>query len=78
VTEPQTVTADHLRTLLAAAPDCSLGLVEGEVRVVDGDGGALEIVTAADLRERIGDDPDDDALAGEAASLTAATQQLGG
>ena len=78
--EPQTVTSRHLRNLLAASPDCFLGLVEGEVRVVDegDDEGALEIVSAADLRDRVGDDPDDYVLEDEAESLTVATQQLGG
>ncbi|MCO7240182.1 MULTISPECIES: hypothetical protein [unclassified Aeromicrobium] len=77
---PQTVTPRHLRNLLAASPDCFLGLVEGEVRVVDGgdDEGALEIVSAADLRDRVGDDPDDHVLEDEAESLTVATQQRGG
>lgn len=80
MTEPQTITVDHLRTLLAASPDCFLGLVEGEVRVVDAgdDAGALEVVTAADLRSRVGDDPADDDLAEQAEALTAAVQQLGG
>lgn len=80
MTEPQAITPDHLRDLLAAAPDAFLGLVEGEVRVVGGqdDEGALEVLSATDLRERVGDDPSQDDLVSEAAALTAAHQGLGG
>lgn len=80
MTEPQTITPDHLRQLLAAPPGAFLGLVEGEVRIVgsqDADG-ALEILSAADLRERVGDDPGQEDLDPEAAALTAAHQRLGG
>lgn len=80
MTEPQSITPDHLRDLLAAAPDSSLGLVEGEVRVVEGQDaeGALEILSAADLRERLGDDPSEADLDSESTALTVALQGLGG
>lgn len=80
MTEPQTITPDHLRQLLAAPPGAFLGLVEGEVRVVErGDAtGALEVVSAHDLRGRVGQEPSGDGLASEAEALTVASQRLGG
>lgn len=79
MTEPQTVTAQHLRDLLDADPDSFLGLAEGEVRVVRRpDDGALEVVDAATLRALVGPAPTDEELESEADSLTVAVQQLGG
>lgn len=80
MTEPQTVTAQHLRDLLDADPDSFLGLAEGEVRVVrrPDDDGALEVVDAATLRGLLGPEPTDEQLTFEAESLTVAVQQLGG
>jgi hypothetical protein len=79
MTEPQTVTAQHLRDLLEADPDSFLGLAEGEVRVVRRpDDGALEVVDAATLRALVGPAPTDEELESEADSLTVAVQQLGG
>ena len=80
MTEPQTVTAQHLRDLLDADPDSFLGLSEGEVRVLrrPDDDGALEVVDAATLRALVGPAPTDEELESEADSLTVAVQQLGG
>lgn len=86
MSEPQTITTDHVRALLQADGDQSmLGLVGGEVQVLeaarlddDDVRGALEVTTRGDLVERLGDDPDDGAVEEEAAALTAAVQLLGG
>lgn len=81
MTEPQTITAQHVRSLLdSPSAGATLGLLAGEVQVVDADGGsdALEVVSRAALVERLGTDPSDDAIAQEAAALTAAVQHIGG
>ena len=80
MTEPQTVTAQHLRDLLDADPDSFLGLAEGEVRVVrrPDDDGALEVVDAAALRALVGPAPIDEELESDSDSLSVAVQQRGG
>lgn len=84
MTEPQTITVDHLRALLDAGTDtANLGLVEGRVEVItDGDAtkhpGALEVISKEGLVARLGTSPTDDELAEQAASLTVAAQQIGG
>ncbi|RYJ05330.1 MAG: hypothetical protein EON52_12130 [Actinomycetales bacterium] len=83
MSEPQTITAEHLRALLSGGS--TIGLVEGRV-VVLGEGeqdadharGALEVITRDELVERVGTDPDDGVLAEQAAALTVAAGQLGG
>ncbi len=81
MTEPQTITPEHLQALLDATSDTArLGLVEGRFEVLDGDAGdgALEVITRSELRDRLGDDPGDDELERQAATLTAVVEQLGG
>lgn len=85
MTEPQAVTADELRALLADPEGMALVLVEGRVEVAhaggsDGDEhrGALEVITRDELLARVGEDPGDAELAEQAAALTTAVQQLGG
>ncbi|MEV7397156.1 hypothetical protein [Aeromicrobium sp. NPDC092404] len=86
MTEPHTITVEHLRQLLAAdAPDAILGLVGGAVEVLEPGQrddeqhrGALEVVSRSALTERLGDDPGDEQLAAEAEALATSVQQLGG
>lgn len=84
MTEPQTITADHLRRLLdAASDDATLALIEGRVEVIEPEQasqlpGALEVIARGGLAARLGADPSDEALDEEAASLTVAAQQIGG
>lgn len=85
MTPAQTITSDHLRSLLAAGDGAILGLLEGGVVVIEAESvsdeshrGALEVITRDDLRERLGADPGDDELAGQADVLTATVAQLGG
>jgi NADH dehydrogenase len=86
MTEPQTITTDHVRSLLEADEGGAiLGLIEGRVEVIDSAqlgtdeyAGALEVITRDELRERVGDEPTDEALNAEAAALSMAAHQLGG
>ncbi|MBD8608726.1 hypothetical protein IFT73_17865 [Aeromicrobium sp. CFBP 8757] len=86
MTEPQTITIDHVHALLQQpSDDAVLGLVEGRVEAIDPDQlatddyrGALEVISRRDLAERLGSDPTDEALAEQAGALTASVQQLGG
>ena len=86
MTEPQTITIDHVHALLQQPSDNAvLGLVEGRVEAIDPDqlatddyAGALEVISRRDLAERLGTDPTDEALAQQAGALTASVQQLGG
>lgn len=69
------VTPDQLRALLSADDSAALVLTGGQVTQVTGwtddseDG--LLVVDRADLRARLGADPDDTALLDAAAALTA-------
>lgn len=83
--EPQTITVDHLHALLDAGDGGAfIGLLEGEVRIIesprggDATAGAFEVITRDELASRLGDDASDVALQAQAAALSAATQQLGG
>mgnify|MGYP001627323175 CR=1 FL=1 len=83
MSEPQTITPDHVLSLLAARSDAArIGLLEGLVVVddtVEGSAdGLLEVVTRADLVARLGTDPDEEAVRAEADALTVAVQQAGG
>jgi hypothetical protein len=86
MTEPQTITPDHVRTLLAADDGAaSLVLIEGRVEVLAADRlgtdeylGAFEVASRDELTERLGADPSDDDIATEAAGLSASVQQIGG
>lgn len=84
MTEPQTITSDHVRSLLTRE-DGYLVLVEGRVDVVDAAQlgsdafrGAIEVIARDDLAKRLGDDPTDDQVGQLAGSLTVAVQQTGG
>ena len=81
MTEPQTITVDHVRSLLEAERgDTALALIAGRVEVVGPDqlAGTLEVISRDELVERVGPAPTDDALAEQAAALTTAVQTLGG
>lgn len=85
MTEPQTITTDHVQALLGSSAGAKIMLVEGRVEVLDADAvgsqehqGALEVVSREDLADRLGEDPTPDDLAGQAEALTAAVQLLGG
>lgn len=85
MTEPQTITIDHVRALLDAGPGASIGLIGGRVEVIEADRrdaddyrGALEVITRDDLEDRIGEDPDDSVLAEQADHLSMAARTLGG
>ena len=86
MTEPQSITVEHLRRLLAADDEVAiLGLVGGAVEVVEPEQrdddelrGALEVISRSALAERLGDDPTDDQLEDEADALTTSVHQLGG
>lgn len=81
-----TVSADDVRRLLDADDDSVLVLIEGRTEVLsptelddDEHRGALEIITRADLVERIGTaDPGDHELTEQAATLDATISELGG
>jgi hypothetical protein len=82
MTEPQTITPDHVRTLLAA-DDGAASLVLIEVLAADRLGteeylGAFEVASRDELTERLGADPSDDDIATEAAGLSTSVQQIGG
>lgn len=84
MTEPQTITPDHVRSLLGRE-DGSIVLIEGRVDVVDAEQldsdalrGAIEIVSRADLGERLGSDPTDQQVDQQAGALSVAVQQIGG
>jgi hypothetical protein len=81
-----TISIDDVRRLLQAdEADSVLVLVEGRTEVI-GAGrlaseeyrGALEVVSRADLVERLGDAPSDHDFAEQAAQLDAAVSELGG
>ena len=86
MTEPQTITADHLRALLAADDaDAFIGLIGGGVEVIgsaqrdsEEHRGAFEVISRADLEERLGGEADEEHLQAEADALTASVQELGG
>jgi hypothetical protein len=85
MTEPQTITIDHVRALLDAGPGAIIGLIEGRVEVIgaeqtdtDDYRGALEVITRDDLADRLGQDPDDSELAEQADQLSMAARTLGG
>lgn len=84
MTEPQTITSDHVHALLTRE-EGFIVLVEGRVDVVDtaqldSDSfrGALEVISRDDLDKRLGDNPSDDQVAQLADALTVAVQQAGG
>jgi hypothetical protein len=78
MTDPQTITADHLRMLLDADSEtAALGLSEGQIEVTD-DVQGFEVITRSELIERAGSDPTDDDLTTLAGTLTAVVQELGG
>lgn len=84
MTEPQTITSDHVRSLLRNE-DGFIALVDGHVDVVvaaqlDSDAfrGAVEVISRDDLVKRLGDDPTDEQVAQLADALTVAVQQAGG
>ena len=86
MTEPQTITADHLRTLLAAGDaEAFLGLVGGQVEVIepaqrDSEDyrGAFEVISRTELEGRLVDQADEEHLQAQADALTESVQQLGG
>jgi hypothetical protein len=79
MTDPQTITPDHLRSLLDADSDtATLALLEGRIEITDADQGGLEVITRSELVERVGADPTDDDLTTLAGTLTAVAQELGG
>ncbi|MRJ75520.1 hypothetical protein GEV29_03135 [Aeromicrobium sp. SMF47] len=85
MTEPQSITADHVRSLLAAGSGATIGLIEGRVEVISAEqagtddyAGALEVVAHDDLVDQIGEDASDERLAAEAEALTIQVQQIGG
>lgn len=82
-----TITSDHLRQLLDADDDDAvLVLIEGRAEVIDSDAidddehrGALEVISRADLIERLdGEDPSDHEIEEQAATLDATVDELGG
>jgi len=86
MTEPQTITTDHLRTLLAADDaEARIGLVGGAVEVIDADQrdseqyrGALDVISRGELEDRLGGAADEDRLRAQAEALTEAVLHLGG
>ena len=86
MTEPQTITADHLRTLLAADDaEARLGLIGGTVEVIGGADrdseqyrGALDVISRAELEDRLGGEASDDRLRAQAEALTEVVLNLGG
>lgn len=86
MTEPQTITPDHVRTLLDADDGAaSLVLIEGRVEVLTADRldsdeyrGAFEVVSRDELAGRLGPDPSDEDIAAEAGGLSTSVQQIGG
>jgi hypothetical protein len=84
MTEPQTITTDHVRALLAAQSGAIVA-IEGRIDVVDTDQlasddyrGAFEVITRDELIERVGPDPSDEHLHEQAEALTVAVQSIGG
>jgi hypothetical protein len=86
MTEPQTITSDHLSRLLDAdSGSAIIGLIQGRVDVIEAGQldsedfrGALEVISRDELRARLGEDPSDDRLTEQAEALTAIVHQLGG
>ena len=86
MSEPQTVTPEHVRALLDSDDEAAtLVLIEGRVAVASRDQlasddfrGAFEVVSRADLVERLGADPGEQDVVDEAGALSVAAQQLGG
>jgi len=86
MSEPQTITIDHVRALLdASTGEATLSLIEGRVEVIeaaqatkDAYRGALEVISRNDLEDRLSEDPSDTDLATQAEALSAAVQHLGG
>lgn len=83
MSEPQIITAEHLRALLAGG--AVVGLVEGRVVVVGEEElgsehvrGVLEVITRSELEARVGKEPDEGVLAEQADALTLAVSELGG
>ncbi|AWB90873.1 hypothetical protein [Aeromicrobium chenweiae] len=85
MTEPQTITADHVRSLLDAGPGATIGLIEGRVEVISAEQadtdaylGALTVIAQDDLADELGEDPTDEQISAEAEALTTQAQQIGG
>jgi hypothetical protein len=83
--EPQTITTDHLRTLLEAGDGATLALTGGRVEVIPGEQlttekslEVLDVISHDELLQRLDGDRDEEALRREAAALTTAVQSLGG
>lgn len=84
MTEPQTITSDHVRSLLGRE-DGFIVLIEGRVDVVGADQldsdafrGAIEVISRDDLGKRVGDDPSDEQVGQIAGALSVSAQQIGG
>ena len=78
MTDPQTITPDHLRSLLGANSDtATLSLLQGRIEITDADEG-FEVISKSELAARLSDQPSDDELTRHAATLTAVVQELGG
>jgi hypothetical protein len=86
MTEPQTITVEHLQALLDT-PDATsmIGLIEGKVEIIGAAQrdsgkyrGALEVISRGDLAERVGDEAGKDDLRSLAAALTTSITHLGG
>jgi NADH dehydrogenase len=80
-----TVSAEDVRSLLDADGDAVLVLIEGRADVVARDQlssdqyqGALEVISRAELADRVGAEPSDDEVAKQAAILDAEVSELGG
>ena len=86
MTEPQTITIEHLNALLDASDATSIiGLIEGKVVIIgaaqrDSEKyrGALEVISREQLVERVGGEAEEAELRALAAELTTATALLGG
>ena len=87
----KTLIHDHIDHCLAHAADADdddavLVLIEGRAEVIDSDAidddehrGALEVISRADLVERLdGEDPSDHEIEEQAATLDATVDELGG
>ncbi|SFB00636.1 hypothetical protein SAMN05216266_103233 [Amycolatopsis marina] len=73
---------DHLRRLLDAGPGAQLMLREGDYVLTGPSGteevkGALLVISRAALRDRLGDNPDDDGLREQVALLRTEISTLG-
>ncbi|BBY31890.1 hypothetical protein [Mycolicibacterium sediminis] len=81
-----TFTSEDLRRLLDADDESVLVLIEGRTEVIGSDDvedeeyrGALEVISRADLVERLdGEDPSDHEVEEQAATLDATVDELGG